>query len=74
MIEPRNHTQIGKENWSKPDQAMANSGSPIHITPEQTISEAAALGEKIARGAELFSKLRDSEVAIATTPKDEVWR
>ena len=53
---------------------MANSGSPIHITPEQAISEAAALGEKIARGAELFSKLRDSEVAIATTPKDEVWR
>lgn len=53
---------------------MANSGSPIHITPEQAISEVAALGEKIARGAELFSKLRDSEVAIATTPKDEVWR
>ena len=53
---------------------MANSGSPIHITPEQAISEVAALGEKIARGAELFSRLRDSEVAIATTPKDEVWR
>ena len=38
------------------------------------MSEAAALGEKIARGAELFFRLRDSEVAIATTPKDEVWR
>src|SRR3954471_17027520 len=53
---------------------MANSGSPIQITPEKAISEAAALGEKIARGAKLFSKLRDSEVQIATTPKDEVWR
>ena len=53
---------------------MTNSGAPIHIKPEQAISEAAALGEKIARGAELFSKLRDNEVAIATTPKDEVWR
>jgi polyhydroxyalkanoate synthase len=53
---------------------MANSGPPINITPEQAISEAAALGEKIARGAELFFRLRDSEVAIATTPKDEVWR
>src|SRR6266540_3762911 len=53
---------------------MTNSEAPIHIKPEQAISEAAALGEKIARGVELFSKLRDEEVAIATTPKDEVWR
>ena len=44
------------------------------MQPEQAISEAAALGEKIARGIELFSKLRDQDVAIATTPKDEVWR
>ena len=36
--------------------------------------EAASLAEKIARGTELFSKLRDEEVSIATTPKDEVWR
>src|SRR4029434_2902734 len=44
------------------------------IRPEQAISEAAALGERIARGATLFSKLRDDDVSIATTPKDEVWR
>jgi len=49
-------------------------GAPIHIKPEQAISEAAALGEKIARGVALFSKLHDDDVAIATTPKDEVWR
>ena len=48
--------------------------SPVHIGPEEAISAAAALGQKIARGAELFSKLRDADVAIATTPKDEVWR
>ena len=53
---------------------MTSSGAPIQITPEQAISEAAALGEKIARGAALFSKLRDEDVAIATTPKEEVWR
>jgi polyhydroxyalkanoate synthase len=52
---------------------MTSSGAPIQITPEQAISEAAALGEKIARGAALFSKLRDEDVAIATTPKEEVW-
>jgi len=48
--------------------------SPIQIKPEQVASEVAALGEKIARGATLFAKLRDDDVAIATTPKDEVWR
>ena len=52
---------------------MTSSGASIQITPEQAISEAAALGEKIARGAALFSKLRDEDVAIATTPKEEVW-
>src|SRR6516225_9958361 len=53
---------------------MTSSGPSIQIKPEQAVSEAAALGEKIARGANLFSKLRDDDVAIATTPKDEVWR
>jgi polyhydroxyalkanoate synthase subunit PhaC len=53
---------------------MTATKSPVHIKPEQAISAAAALGQKIARGAELFSKLRDVDVAIATTPKDEVWR
>ena len=38
---------------------MANSGTPIAVKPEQAMAEAAMLGEKIARGAELFSKLRD---------------
>ena len=36
------------------------------VKPEQAVSEAAALGAKLARGAELFAKLRDDEVAIAT--------
>ncbi|HKQ86670.1 MAG TPA: class III poly(R)-hydroxyalkanoic acid synthase subunit PhaC [Candidatus Acidoferrales bacterium] len=53
---------------------MTSSGAPIRIKPDQAIAEAAALGEKIARGAALFSKLHDDDVAIATTPKDEVWR
>ena len=53
---------------------MTDSTAPIHIRPEQAIAEATTLGEKIARGAELFSKVRDDAVTIATTPKDEVWR
>jgi polyhydroxyalkanoate synthase subunit PhaC len=53
---------------------MTTGGTPAYISPEQALAEVAALGEKIARGATLFSKLRDEDVAIATTPKDEVWR
>jgi polyhydroxyalkanoate synthase len=53
---------------------MADQGMPIEVKPEQAMREAASLAEKIARGTELFSKLRDEEVTIATTPKDEVWR
>ena len=46
----------------------------VHPSPSRPFQTRPALGERIARGAELFSKLRDDEVAIATTPKDEVWR
>jgi polyhydroxyalkanoate synthase len=53
---------------------MTDQRGPIDIKPEQAIREATSLAEKIVRGTELFSKLRDDEVKIATTPKDEVWR
>jgi polyhydroxyalkanoate synthase subunit PhaC len=36
-------------------------------------TEAAAMGAKVAGGAELFGRLRNQDVAIATTPKDLVW-
>jgi polyhydroxyalkanoate synthase len=53
---------------------MTGQRGPIDIKPEQAIREATSLAQKIVRGTELFSKLRDDEVSIATTPKDEVWR
>jgi polyhydroxyalkanoate synthase len=53
---------------------MSEPDAPVQIKPEQAVAEAAELGQKLARGAELFAKLRDDEVKIATTPKDEVWR
>ena len=53
---------------------MSKITSPVRIRPDEAIAEVASLGQKIARGAELFSKVRDEDVAIATTPKDEVWR
>ena len=53
---------------------MSKSMSPVDIRPEQVAAEVAALGEKIARGTKLFQDVRDEDVAIATTPKDEIWR
>jgi polyhydroxyalkanoate synthase subunit PhaC len=53
---------------------MGERGDQAQVKPEQAVAEAAELGQKLARGAELFAKLRDDEVRIATTPKDEVWR
>src|SRR5215510_2253301 len=53
---------------------MNDQRGPIDIKPEQALRETTSLAEKIVRGTELFSKLRGDDVAIATTPKDEVWR
>jgi polyhydroxyalkanoate synthase len=53
---------------------MSEIKAPVQVRPDQALSEAAALAEKMAKGAKLFSEIRDEDVAIATTPKDEVWR
>ena len=53
---------------------MTKTISPVQIKPEEAIAEVASLGQKLARGAELFAKVRDEDVAIATTPKDLVWQ
>jgi len=53
---------------------MSDLKIPLQLRPDQATAEAAALAEKMARGAKLFSEVRDDDVAIATTPKDEIWR
>ncbi|HEX8664564.1 MAG TPA: class III poly(R)-hydroxyalkanoic acid synthase subunit PhaC [Beijerinckiaceae bacterium] len=47
---------------------------PVQIDPAEAMREVASLSKKIAEGARLFGEVRDEDVAIATTPKDEVWR
>ena len=49
---------------------MAESRSPTATA----LSEAAALGDRMAQGAKLFGDIRDADVEIATTPKDAVFR
>src|SRR5919205_1216819 len=53
---------------------MTQAASPVQIDPAEAMREVADLGKKIAEGAKLFGEVRDEDVAIATTPKDEVWR
>ncbi len=48
--------------------------NPIWPDAQKAMSEAAELGKKLARGVELFARIKDEDVTIATTPKDEVWR
>jgi hypothetical protein len=64
------------QRQAHPDRStvMSDMSHAIRIKPEQAIAEAKALGEKIAKGSKLFEEIRDEDVAIATTPKDEVWR
>ncbi len=46
---------------------------PSH-DPASGVTEAAKLGAKLLAGSRLLGAIRDSDVEIATTPKDLVWR
>jgi polyhydroxyalkanoate synthase subunit PhaC len=46
--------------------------APQQPTPD--MSEVSDLAARMAAGAQLFTAVRDEEVQIGTTPKDEVWR
>jgi len=48
--------------------------TPIGPNPTDAFTEAAKLGAKMFTGGWLLHQLRDSDVEIATTPKDLVWR
>jgi polyhydroxyalkanoate synthase subunit PhaC len=50
---------------------MAQQATPDMSQVFQNVSDLAA---KLTGGAQLFSEVRDEDVRIATTPKDEVWR
>ncbi|HZB37551.1 MAG TPA: alpha/beta fold hydrolase, partial [Beijerinckiaceae bacterium] len=48
--------------------------SPLKIEPDRVAAEIGALAERMAQGAKLFGEVKDEDVVIAATPKDEVWR
>jgi polyhydroxyalkanoate synthase subunit PhaC len=47
---------------------------PVHITPEAAMRELADLRRKLARGAKRLGEFTEDDLAIATTPADEVYR
>ena len=62
-------------NASKSRQAQpATATLPIRITPDALLREFMAFGEKLMRGSARLASLSEEQLAIATAPKEEVWR
>jgi len=52
----------------------ASSVSPVRLGSEAILRELGEVNRKLARGAERLAELTEEELAIATAPKDEVYR
>ncbi len=48
--------------------------SAIRITPESLLRELGEASGKISRGSQRLAALTEDQLAIATTPKEEIWR
>ena len=46
----------------------------LDTSPQALAAQLADAQQKIARGAKLLAELKESDVEISLTPKDEVWR
>jgi polyhydroxyalkanoate synthase len=46
----------------------------IRLTPQALLREWQQMGDKLARGRRRLAALTEDQLAIATTPKEEVWR
>jgi len=53
---------------------MTSSPNSTAVEIPQMLREIADVAKRMASGATLFTDVRDEDVAIGTTPKDEVWR
>ena len=59
---------------SSRDGFEAMGALPIHITPQGLLSEWQRMNEKIVNGSRKLAALTEDQLAIATTPKEEIWR
>jgi hypothetical protein len=58
------------------EQAMlaARAAAALAITPASMAKELEAVRDKISRGLNKLTELSEEDLAIATVPRDEVWR
>jgi polyhydroxyalkanoate synthase len=61
-------------NEAPVETASKTARLPIHITPQAAMSELADLRRKLAEGAKRLGAFTEDDLAIATTPADEVYR
>jgi polyhydroxyalkanoate synthase len=61
-------------NEAPVETASQTARLPIHITPQAAMSELADLRRKLAEGAKRLGAFTEDDLAIATTPADEVYR
>lgn len=54
--------------------SKARLASPIRITPDALMREMQQFGEKLSRGSKRLAALSEEQLAIATAPKEEIWR
>jgi polyhydroxyalkanoate synthase len=55
-------------------QLLSRAASALAITAESAAKELEAARDKLSRGLKKLAELSDEELAIATVPRDEVWR
>jgi len=53
---------------------MTDTGNKLKADFSEVFREASELGRKVVDGASFLSNIRDEQVEIATTAKDEIWR
>jgi polyhydroxyalkanoate synthase subunit PhaC len=57
-----------------PSNGQAEAALPIRITPDALLREMQQFADNLVRGSRRLSQLSEEQLAIATAPKEEVWR
>ena len=57
-----------------PGNGASSAALPLGITPDALLREMQQWNEKIVRGSKRLAALSEDQLAIATAPKEEVWR
>ncbi len=47
---------------------------PLHLSPEDTLRQLVELNRKVVKGIESLSRIRDEDIPVGVTPKEEVYR